>query len=286
MDTNTDNKGSGGKRDFAVVLMENEHVKELFGILQDNGKDTSGLTAIINHVSGMEDFIKQAEKQIAVMKSQLNEMKEVQDHPIKTALEKAIKTLEAKVAAIKEQIGELKANIIDGCKNAVSAFKEKGAAVLDKLASFFKIKSGLQNIKNDSIRAADMCDKSIIRIQTFSQEFHKSGRGLKNMARIIVGKEPIDAVKESGKLAKAMCAPYRASKAINLGIKKQCDKVIAALVKLTQSVEAKRESKAAVKPKKPTLMERLDAKKKEIKERELEKPPQERAKVKTQGAEI
>jgi hypothetical protein len=219
------------------------------------------------------------------MKSQLDEMKEVQNHPIKTALQKTIAALEAKVAAIKEQIGELKANIIDGCKNAVSAFKEKGAAVLDKLASFFKIKSGLQNIKNDSIKAADMCDRSMAKIETFSQEYHKGGRAIKNLARIAVGKQPLDTVKESGKLAKVMCAPYKASKAINLGMKKQCDKIIASLDKLEKGAEAKRSEKAAAdKPKKPTLMQRLDAKKKEIKERELEKEP--RSRVKTKGAEL
>jgi hypothetical protein len=58
MDENMTANGSGGKGDFTVVLMDNEHVRELFGILQENGKDTSGLTAIINHVSGMEDFVK------------------------------------------------------------------------------------------------------------------------------------------------------------------------------------------------------------------------------------
>jgi hypothetical protein len=209
----------------------------------------------------------------------------VQDHPIKTALQKAIASLEAKVAAIKEQIGELKTNIIEGCKNAVSAFKEKGAAVLNKLASFFKIKSGLQSIKNDSVMGADLNDKAMAKIAAFSQEYHKAGRGLKNMARIMVGKKPIDAVKESGKLAKVMCAPYKAAKAVNLGIKKQCDKMITSLDKLEKGVEANREAKAAaVKPKKPTLMERIDANKKKIAERELEAPKKDRVKVK--GAEI
>ena len=285
MEQNTTSGGSGGKADFTVVLMNNEHVKELFGILKENGKDTAGLTAIINHVSGMEDFVKQAEKQILVMKSQLDAMNEVQEHPIKTALQKAIATLETKVAEIKANIAELKSNIIEGCKNAVIAFKEKGAVVLDKLASFFKIKSGIQAIKNDAITGADMNDKSMAKIESFSREYHKTGRGMKNMARVMVGKKPLDTVKESGKLAKVMYAPYKALKAINLGIKKQCDKMIASLDKLEKGVEAKREAKAAtVKPKKPTLAERMEAGKKKIAERELEKEPKSRVKVK--GAEI
>ena len=280
MDENTA-AASGG---FSVVLMENEHVKQLFGILEENGKDTSGLAALINHVSGMEDFVKRAEDRIADMKAQLESMKEVQDHPIKAKLQKTIKALETKVAEVKAQIAELKDNIIEGCKNAVASFKEHGAAALNKLASFFHIKSGLQAIKNDTVKSVDMCDRSIARVETFSQEYHKAGSALKNMARVLVGKPPVDAVKESGRLAKALSAPAKAEKACWLGIRKQADKMIAALDKLEQGVEAKRSEKAADQPKKPTLMERLDAKKKEIKEREREEPKKER--VKAKGAEI
>jgi cytochrome c556 len=218
------------------------------------------------------------------MKIALDTMKEMQDHPIKAKLQKAIAALETKVAEIKERIAELKTNIVEGCKNCVQAFKEKGAAVLDKLASFFHIKSGLQAIKNNTVQVADNCDKAIANIETFSKQYHTAGRAFKNMARMAVGKKPIDAVKESGKLAKVICVPYKAEKAIQVGIRKQVNKIIAALDKLEQSAEAKRSEKAVDKPKKPTLMERLDARKKEIKERELEAPKKERVNVK--GAEI
>jgi len=282
MNENATGNGGGDKGN----LLENEHVKELYAILQDNGKDVSGLTAIINHVTGMEDFVKQAEGKIAEMKAQLDTMKEVQDHPIKTALQKTIAALEAKVAEIKAQITELKTNIVEGCQKAVSAFKEKGAAVLDKLGSFFRgaTKEYLQTIKNDTIRGVNDCDKAVAKIDTFSQEYHKAGRGIKNMARVLIGREPIDTVKESGKLAKVVSAPYKAEKACMLGIKKQVDKMITALDKLEQGAEARRSEKAADKPKKPTLMERLEANKNKIKERELEAPKKER--VKTQGAEL
>ena len=266
--TTADTKGS---------LMENEHVKELFGILQENGKDASGLSALINHVVGMEDFVVQAEHQISCMQAQLDEMKEIQDHPIRNALKKTIAALEAKVAEIKTQIAELKTNIVEGCKNTVAAFKETGTAVLDKLASFFRIKNCLQTIKNDTVKTVDRCDRDIAKIQNFSQEYHKAGRALKNMVRMLIGKEPIDTVKENGKLATALCAPYKAEKACMLGIRRQCDKMIAALNNLEKSAEAKR-GEQADKPKKPTMMERLEAKKNEIKEREREAPTLDRTK--------
>ena len=222
MDTNT--TAASGGIEMSASLMDNKHVQGLFQILQENGKDASGLTALINHVSGMEDFVKQAENKIAEMKSQLDSMKEMQNHPIKNVLQKAIAALEAKVTEIKQNIAELKTNIVEGCRNAVAAFKEKGAAVLDKLASFFKVKSCLQAIKNSTVKSAENCDKAVNKIQIFSKEYHEAGKHLKNMARVMVGKKPVDAVKESGKLAKVVSAPYKAEKACLVGIRKQVDK--------------------------------------------------------------
>ena len=45
-------------------LSENQYVKNLFSILKDNGKDTSGLTALLGHVNKMESLIKSAEDRI------------------------------------------------------------------------------------------------------------------------------------------------------------------------------------------------------------------------------
>ena len=294
------NTAAGGAPASSVPLAENEHVKELLGILKDNGRDTSGLTAILNHVKGMEDFVMQAENKIADMKSQLDEMKEIQNHPIKTALQNTIKSLESKVAVIKEQITEIKANIIDGCKNAVSAFKEKGIAALDKLASFFQVKTCLEKIKNSAVKSVNECDKTVARIESFSKEYHTAGRAIKNMARVFIGKEPINAVKESGKLAKAMCAPARAEKACMLGINKACTSMIMKLEALNHSADVKcddkavngekgdkaeKAEKAAAKTKKSSLTERLQEKKELIKQKDLERNLPERT-VKSREAAL
>ena len=200
-------------------LTENEHVQELLGILHENGKDATGLTALINHVGEMENFVKLAESRIADMKAQLDEMKEVQDHPVRHALQNAIKALETKVMEVKEHIKELKNNVIEGCRNAVDAFKEKGAAVLDRLASFFNIKGSLNSISKNIDESIVLDDKAMAKIESFSKEYHETGLHLKNMGRVLTGKPPIDAAKESGKLAKAVSLPYKAHKAVQLKMK-------------------------------------------------------------------
>jgi hypothetical protein len=253
----------------SAPLMENQYVKGLFVILSDNNKDTSGLTALINHVNGLEDFVKQAEEKISEMKSQLDAMKEIQSHPIKNTLQSTIKVLEAKISKIKQIIIELKSKIVDGCKNAVAAFKEKGIKALHRIASFFRIKSGLLSIGKSLDTSIKLDNKAIVKIEAFSKEYHKTGRALKNMGRVLIGKEPINTAKESGKLAKVASAPYKADKALLIGMRKTVNKMLAKLEQLEQSASVKRD--ASTETKKPSMMKRLNDNKERVKQKDLEK---------------
>jgi hypothetical protein len=229
-------------------LMENQYVQELFSIMHDNGKDTKGLYALIGHVGEMESFVARAEQKIAEMKTQLAEMKEVQNHPIKAALTNAIKALETKVAEVKERIGELKSAIIDGCRSAVDAFKENGAAALNNIAKFFHIKGALKAVEKGADSDIATCDRAVANINKFAENYHEAGRGIKNMGLIIVGREPVDQKKENGRFAKAMTAPYRAEKAAMNGIKKAIGAIEKGLAQLDASVEATRAQRAIEKP--------------------------------------
>jgi cytochrome b involved in lipid metabolism len=269
--------GNGG-----TALSQNEYVQELFGILTENGKDTAGLSALLGHVSEMESFVKRAEDKIADMKSQLAEMKEVQNHPVKTALQNAVKTLEHKVAEVKEHLAGLKTSIALGCKNAVDAFKEKGAEALNSLASFFKVRRGMEAVGKSVDRAVGQCDKAVAAIDKFASEYHSGTRALKNMGRILIGKDPLDAKKENGMFAKSMSAPYKVEKVALLGIKNAADKVIAAVA----GMEERQAARLAERPKekKPSLLGKLAEAKQAAAELNRASASRERAAAK--GAEL
>ena len=263
-------------------LMENQYVQELFAILNDNGKDAKGLAALIGHVSEMESFVKRAEDKIADMKSQLAEMKEAQGHPVRTALQNAIKTLEHKVAEVKEQIKDLKNAIIDGAKSAVTAFKEKGAAALNNVAKFFHIKGALKAIDKSVHESAAVCDKAVANINQFSKEFHQSGRHLKNMGRILVGKPPIDAAKEAGKLAAVVSAPYKAQKVILVNISGLANAMAKKLEQIDTAVDASRGEKQGrrVREKQPSILDELDANVAMLAKKDRERAAPDRTKTK------
>jgi len=187
------------------ALEENEHVKELLGILDANGKDSEKefLTTLLSHCKNMETFCTKAEASIAEMKSQLDEMKELQN-----PLDGAVKELEARTGVMRQVLSKLKASIIETCKKVVTAFREKGVVALDNLSSRFGAKEYYMSMAECAKTDMKVCDKAIAKINAFSREYHKTVRDLKNMGRIMVGKIPVDTVKEPGKLAKLLCKPY------------------------------------------------------------------------------
>jgi regulator of replication initiation timing len=261
------------------TLAQNEYVRELLGLLEDNGKDSLGLSALLEHMSEMENFARRAEEKIADMKAQLAEIKEIQGHPVKTALFKAIKALEQKAAAIRAQIGELKTAIADGCKGAAAAFKANGLSALDKLASFFRLKEGFAAIDRGAQAQIAVCDQAIARTEAYYSEFYRAGRVVKNMARILGGKKPLPTRAEGRRLENIALAPYKAEKALNLQIRARAG---AALARLERLNERAAESRAhRVRDKEPlTLLGEVREAQQLVAQRQREMPAPERGQVK------
>ncbi|MDR0818463.1 MAG: DpnD/PcfM family protein [Oscillospiraceae bacterium] len=237
----------------SVPFAENEYVKGLYTLLRENGRDTTGLSALLGYCEGIQDLLKSAEDRFAQMNSQLDDIKEIQNNPLKAALRSSVRAQEEKIAEVSKRLAEMKASIIEGCKNVVAAFKNTGVSALNNIASFFNIKSGLQDIKRDINHSIVDCVNTINKIDRFSREYHETGRHLKNMARIAVGRQPVSKKKAAGKLARIISAPYRAEKAGLLKIKKT---VNAAIMKLEQ-LEFTASVKQAEREIKPMLSERL-----------------------------
>lgn len=221
----------------------------LIQILHDNGKNeqAAALVDLIAHVKAMEDAVKTCTGTIVEMKSQLDTMQEVQNHPIKNSLQSTIKGLENDAKNVKGFCGRVKNDIINGCKNALEAVKDKGIEVLGKLASFFNLREHCEKVETNAQNAINRCEKAITRIETFSTEYHKAGNALKNLGRMLVGKDPVDKTVEIGKLANALCTPFRNSIENNTEIRDNATKAIEAIDRLSERVEAIQEKRTAAK---------------------------------------
>jgi len=236
-------------------LIENEHILELLSLMRENNKDTSGLFAMINRVTEMEKHLETAVGQLADMKRDLHDMREIQDHPIKTKLQKAIIALEQRINDMRESLAKIKVAIVEGAKNALDAFKEKGANALNNIMRFFHIKQGLQAWKENADATIRADTKTIANIEAFSQQYHETGKGVRNMGRALRGKEAVTEAKPVGWLAKTLQAPFKAHRATQVKMKKT---LTAAIKGLEQMEQEAAQRKAARAPDKPSLLDRLE----------------------------
>ncbi|MFZ5975110.1 hypothetical protein SAMN02745975_01531 [Geosporobacter subterraneus DSM 17957] len=245
----------------SAPLLENEHVKELLAILKENSVSAKDFLDVIGYVGAMERQLDAAVGELSAMRRELADMREEKNHPVRTSLQKAIQALENKITETRERLEAVKAGIIEGCKNAVAAFKEKGIAALDGLASLFHIRQGLEKVQESMDRNIRYDEQSMKKIAAVSAEYHEIGRHVKNMGRAVQGKEAIQEAKPMGKLAKLIQAPYRLDQACSTAIKRQAASALDSLGKLEQRSVMHRENQKETgkNEKKPSILKNLQA---------------------------
>ena len=195
-----------------MPVMDNRHIKELLAIMKNNHVPSrKDLLDVLGQVSAMEKQLAAAVGELQAMRLELAEA-EKRNHPIKNTLQKAVIAMQSQVLEMRDKLAALKQNVIDGCKNAVEAFKEKGISALDNIAHFFKIKPMLESIRGGLDKNIQLDNKLIANIEAVSMEYHQAGRHLKNMGRAVVGKEAITDAKPPGMVAKAVSVPFRAGR--------------------------------------------------------------------------
>jgi regulator of replication initiation timing len=231
---------------MSEALRDDASVKELFSILDGTKTDASGLAALIGYVHTIERQLDAAAQDLKEMRHELSVMREEQNHPLRTALQKAAHTLETKIAAARKQLSEIKSAIAKGCKNAVAAFRRGGISALANLASFFRIEPMFAALKRNLTDGIASGEQSMRRIEAMSAEYHKAGLHVKNMGRALRGKETRTDISPSGRLAKLAKAPFSAHNA-QMKLALRCvNRAIAGLDRLNRAAGRQAEEKPSV----------------------------------------
>lgn len=223
----------------AAPLMENEHVRELLLIMEENRAPTmQDFLAVLNQVANMGNQLNRAVNELQAMRQELQAARE-QKSPTKLALQNAVKGVEKSVAALRERLDTLKQNIIEGCKDTVAVFKEKGVSALDNIARFFKVRPILESMRDELKKAIQADDKAIATVGAISAEYHQAGRHLKNIARAVAGKEAGQDVKPVGMLAEVLQESFKTSRSVNAAMKNGVEAALQKLTKLEKATERK-----------------------------------------------
>lgn len=218
-----------------VFVEENEQVKALVVLLM--GKDPAGgreLEELAGQVASMERRLDAALEELGAMRQKIQE---VQDRSLKAVLQKSCKALEGNVDAMRQRILELKGQVIEGCRNILKDFADRGAVALNGVSRFLHLKPALEAVQTAAEKVVQSSDRAVSRIDAFSTEFHEAGRHLKNMGRSIQGRPVQAEVKENGRIAEAFKGAFKIERAFASAIGENVGLSLNALARLEQRAE-------------------------------------------------
>ena len=194
-----------------VPVEENEQVKALVVLLM--GKDPAGgreLEELAGQVASMERRLDAALEELGAIRQKIQE---VQDRSLKAVLQKNCKMLEGNVDVLRQRILELKGQVVEGCRNILKDFADRGAVALNGVSRFLHLKPALEAVQTAAEKVVQSSDRAVSRIDAFSTEFHEAGRHLKNMGRSIQGKPVQAEAKENGRVADVFKGAFRIERA-------------------------------------------------------------------------
>jgi len=218
----------------------------LYGLLLESGNDAAIALAeycsgsveefakLIEHVTGMEQRLLEATEELKAVRQ---EMQGLQNHSLKDALQKSCKAMETNISVMRHRLSELKGQIINGCRNILADFRERGAVALNGITQFLHVRPALESIQNAAEKSMQASNRAVARIDAFSTEYHEMGRHLKNMGRAIQGKPAETDAKENGKIARVFKGAFKVEGALISSINRNAEWALNTLARLEQTAE-------------------------------------------------
>lgn len=223
------------KRAVSRPLRNDPAVRELLALMREhNTPGQEEFLAVLKEVGRMEQQLSSAVEELAAMRK---ELAQVRDGPVKRALTKAVHGLERSVAALGKQLEHLKSAIVQGCRQTLDAFKERGVSALSYTARFLHIRPALEAVGRAADKAAADCDRTTADLRKWSATYHEVGRHMKNAGRVLAGLEPSAEASAPGKLARAMEALSGKEKALHEAVKRGTERAAGSLARLEQAAQ-------------------------------------------------
>ena len=230
-----------------VPIGEQEHLKEFFKILNENGQrqEAAEFSALVTQLSNMEQQYTAVLSELQAVRGQLDR---IQDKGIKATLLKGISAVQEKVTQAKEQLTHIKADFSQSVKKALSNVKQQGISALHKAVDFIGIKTALADMRENLQSSISQTQKSIDRINAIGSELHALNEHSRNLGRALTGREAkeLTARNEDKGVLAAVAKPLKKSKAMLESMEKSVTHAIQSVDRLEQRAAKGREQKPSI----------------------------------------
>lgn len=223
---------------LSVPLREQENLKELFQILDENGlkEEMEQVLSLADYIDSMDEQFGKVLSELQDVKQQLDQMK---GKGLRQSALKTVRAVEGKVKEAKVQLQVLKVHFVNGVNRTIKGFKEKGTLAVYQTIDFLGIRKGLQTVRTHLHRSIESVDRGIDRLSNIGDEMYGVKMHLGNIKRELAGRETMAAGSrdvEAGVVFQMQKMLYGTIGVLN-GMEEQTDQTLKRLDSLGQRVK-------------------------------------------------
>lgn len=171
-----------------VPLKEQENLKELFRLLEQNGMEQEK-----KQVVQMADYIDTMEEKMGEVLSELKTMREqlsgIENKGIRTKAERIVEAVSDKLDEAKEALGNLKRAFLGKVDQALQTGKSKGREALAGMLQTIHLPRMTFRVQHLLKQAARTTDQGIEKLGNVADEIHAAKQHLGNAGRALTGKK-------------------------------------------------------------------------------------------------
>lgn len=150
------------------------------------------------------EYIDQLEQQFGILISEMQELRrtveQLQNPQTRSRLNEPIDKVTAVFTNGKNKVNEIKISMIDSMKQSLADMKQRGKDSVIKVIDTLHIKNALQSINKGLARSYHSMNQFSLTVNQITNEMRNAKQNMKNIGRIMIGKQPVTYTLDTSKL--------------------------------------------------------------------------------------
>lgn len=173
-----------------VPLGEQEHLKEFFETMRENGREETAenMEQMLACIKEMQEGLADAVEEIEFLKEQIQGM---QDATMKAKFQKIQEEMMDSIKMAGQRMDGIKKDIAGQIRTASEACRKKGIQALDNILDAAHIYDGLSKVEAHLNHAVAAMEERIEKVDRMAEEVHEMKGHMRNIGNVAAGK-PLD----------------------------------------------------------------------------------------------